>query len=64
METKMKNNSYRKIMVKRGMGMMAAAVLSAMLLAGCGQNGQDTERARDTVVEGSNVVGDLSLIHI
>ena len=45
-------------MVKRGMGMMAAAVLSAMLLAGCGQNGQDTERARDTVVEGSNVVGD------
>lgn len=54
----MKNNSYRKIMVKRGMGMMAAAVLSAMLLAGCGQNGQDTERARDTVVEGSNVVGD------
>ena len=54
----MKNNSYRRIMVKRGMGMMAAAVLSAMLLAGCGQNGQDTERARDTVVEGSNVVGD------
>ena len=49
METKMKNNSYRRIMVKRGMGMMAAAVLSAMLLAGCGQNGQDTERARDTV---------------
>ena len=45
-------------MVKRGMGMMAAAVLSAMLLAGCRQNGQDTERARDTVVEGSNVVGD------
>ena len=58
METKMKNNNYRTIMVKRGMGMMAAAALSAMLLVGCGQNGQDTERARDTAAEGSNVVGD------
>ena len=45
-------------MLKRGMGMMAAAVLSAMLLVGCGQNGQDTERARDTVAESRNVAGD------
>ena len=58
METKMKNNNYRTIMVKRGMGMMAVAVLSAMLLVGCGQNGQDTERVGDRAAEGSNVVGD------
>ena len=53
----MKNNNYRTAMVKKVMGTMAAAGLSAMLLVGCGQSNEDAERARDTVVEGSNIAG-------
>lgn len=44
-------------MVKKVMGMMAAAGLSAMLLVGCGQGNEDAERARNTVAEGSNIAG-------
>ena len=45
----MKNNNYRTNMGKRIMGLMAVIVLSASLLAGCGQSNKDTESARDTV---------------
>lgn len=53
----MKNNNKTN-MVKKGMGMMAAMVLLASLLAGCGQNNEDTGRAGDTAAEISNVVVD------
>ena len=44
----MKNKNDRTGMVNKGMGMMAAVVLTALLMAGCGQNNGDTESARDT----------------
>lgn len=50
----MKNNNTN--MVKKGMGMMAAMALLVSLLAGCGQNNGDAERAGDTARESSNVV--------
>ena len=44
----MKNKNDRTGMVNKGMGMMAAVVLTALLMAGCGKNNGDTESARDT----------------
>ena len=44
----MKNKNDRTGMVNKGMGMMAAVVLTALLMAGCGLNNGDTESARDT----------------
>lgn len=45
----MKKNNYTTNLGKRIMGMIAVAALSVSVLAGCGQNGRDTERVRDTV---------------
>ena len=58
MEIEMKNNNNKTNMVKKGMGMMAAMALLVSLLAGCGQNNADTERAGDTAAESSHVVVD------
>lgn len=54
----MKNNYYKANMVKKVMGTMAIMSLSVLLLAGCGQNGRDTESVRDTIsTEGETVIG-------
>lgn len=59
----MKNNYYKTNMVKKIMGTMAVMSL-VLLLAGCGQDGRDTESARDTSsisdgtsTEGETVIG-------
>ena len=59
----MKNNNYKTNMAKKGMGTMAVMSL-VLLLAGCGQDGRDTESARDTSsisdgtsTEGETVIG-------
>ena len=53
----MKNNYYKTNMVKKVMGTMAVMSL-VLLLAGCGQDGRDTESARDTIsTEGETVIG-------
>lgn len=51
----MKNNYYKTNMAKKVMGTMAVVVLSASLLAGCGQSDGDTENDRDTITETQRV---------
>ena len=60
----MKNNYYKTNMAKKVMGTMAVMSLSVLLLVGCGQDGRDTESARDTSpisdgtsTEGETVIG-------
>lgn len=53
----MKNNYYKTNMAKKVMGTLAVVVLSASLLAGCGQSDGDTENDRDTLTETQRVEG-------
>ncbi len=62
----MKNNKFTINRGRRAMGIVAVAVLSVSLLAGCGENGRDTESVRDTVTaendrtENNTEAGNLS----
>ena len=58
METEMKNNNYKTNIVKKVMGMMAVAGLSAVLLTGCGQSNEDTKKAGDMAAGSDHVVRD------
>lgn len=44
----MKSNYYKTMIAKKIMGTMAVMTLSALLLAGCGQDGGNTESVGDT----------------
>lgn len=46
----MKSNYYKTMITKKIMGTMAVMTLSALLLAGCGQEGGNTESVGDTNV--------------
>ena len=55
----MKRNHYK---TKKGMKMMAAMVLSAVLLAGCGQD--DGEDGRDTIADAGGAGVKIGRAHV
>lgn len=54
----MKYNNYKTNIVKKVIGMIAVAGLSAVILAGCGQSNEDTKKAGDMAAGSNHVVGE------